>query len=159
MRLTQHFTLEEMTASDVAKEFKIKNEPNARQISNLVHLCANTLEEIRFKLKKPINVTSGYRCIALNSHPKIEGAKTSQHIAGEAADINVKGMTTQELFDFIVDNNIPFDQIIQEFDRWVHISFRTGRNRRSMLYAYKNSKGRTVYSRYPEKALKAWKAV
>lgn len=149
MKLTSHFTLKEMTASKTADLYGIKNEPRPEHIQALTLLCFKTLEPIRAMIGKPIRVTSGYRSPKLNR--AVGGSRTSQHVHGQAADIQVNGMTVQELFDKIVASGIPFDQIIQEFDSWVHISFSKSRQRRSILYAYKDAKNKTVYTRKPSK--------
>jgi hypothetical protein len=81
---------------------------------------------------KPIIVNSGYRCEALNK--AIGGAKSSQHMLGEAADITVGSKEENEkLFDYIKDN-LEFDQLINESDfSWVHVSYREGRLRKQVL--------------------------
>jgi hypothetical protein len=81
---------------------------------------------------KPITVNSGYRCEALNK--AIGGAKSSQHMLGEAADITVGSKEENEkLFDYIKDN-LEFDQLINESDfSWVHVSYREGRLRKQVL--------------------------
>lgn len=144
--LTPHFTLEEMTASPTAKANGIDNTPTAKHIEALTLLCIKTLEPLRAALGKPIRVNSGYRCRALNK--RVGGARTSQHQKGEAADIEVKGMTAQQLFDFILKSGVPFDQVIQEFDSWVHISFSATQERRQAYYA-RVKNGRTVYEPTP----------
>lgn len=135
MNLTPHFTLEEMTLSQTAVRAGISNTPNEPQILSLVRLCENILEPLRTMLEKPINVSSGFRNPIVNS--LLSGSTTSQHMRGEAADINVEGKTAQELFEFIMATDLPYDQLIQEFDRWVHISFGP-RKRRQNLYARRN---------------------
>ena len=146
MKLTQNFTLAEMTASDRAKANNIPNEPNGEQIEALTLLCLKTLEPVRELVGKPIIVTSGYRSPALNK--LVGGSKTSQHLKGEAADIKVEGLTTQQLFETIVNSGVRFDQIIQEFGQWVHISFSKSRERRSMIYALRDKNGRVYYKKY-----------
>jgi hypothetical protein len=81
---------------------------------------------------KPIIVNSGYRCEALNK--AIGGAKSSQHMLGEAADITVGSKEENEkLFDYIKDN-LEFDQLINESNfSWVHVSYREGRLRKQVL--------------------------
>jgi zinc D-Ala-D-Ala carboxypeptidase len=143
MNLTPHFTLEEMTLSQTAVRAGIANTPNEPQILSLVRLCENILEPLRTMLGKPINVSSGFRNPIVNS--LVGGSTTSQHMRGEAADFNVEGMTAQELFEFIMANDLPYDQLIQEFDRWIHISFGP-RKRRQNLYARNNPiNNRTIY--------------
>jgi zinc D-Ala-D-Ala carboxypeptidase len=147
--LSSHFTLDEMVFSQLATRFRIDNTPPELAVKNLQNLCIFVLEDVR-KLARDVGgsvvvVSSGYRSPALNK--KAKGSPRSQHMVGEAADITVPGLTTQELFDLIVNSNIQFDQIIQEFDDWVHISYRAGRNRRSILYATFGKKDRVVYSK------------
>jgi len=107
--------------------------PSQAVIENLRKLAVNILQPLRNHLKKPIRVTSGFRCRRLNS--MIGGARKSQHIEGKAADIEVDGMTNQELMKIIIDLKLPFDQLINEFepDGWIHISFDDKRNRKQIL--------------------------
>jgi len=141
-QLTAHFTLDELTRSELASRQGLDNTPDALTVGNLTALCGNILEPLRLKLDKPIQILSGYRSHVVNL--KIGGAKTSQHLIGQAADIIVSGMSVQELFDFIVSAGLPFDQVIQEFDTWVHVSYSL-RNRRQKLRASRNA-GQTVYT-------------
>lgn len=149
MNLTTHFTIEEMTFSQIAVRYGIDNSATSRQKQNLKALCENTLEPIRTLVDAPVHVTSGLRQWRVNA--LVGGSQNSQHIPGEAADIQVAKYTTEELFDLIIRSGIPFDQIIQEFGSWVHISFkRNGKNRRSILRATHNDKGMVVYSKVKE---------
>ena len=124
-KLTEHFTLEELTYSYTAKQYNIDNRPNKFQISELTRLCKNILEPIRQKTGKPIIISSGYRCKELND--RIGGAKNSDHLYSCACDIKCKGMTVKELFDIIVEmiknEEIEVRQLIDENDySWVHVS-------------------------------------
>lgn len=119
MNLSEHFTLEEMMHSETGARNGLDNTPSDEQIENLKRVCA-VLEQIRALVGKPITVTSGYRSEAINS---LLGSKnTSQHRLGCAADIKVAGMPVKQLFDAIIQSDIEYDQIIWEFDSWVHIS-------------------------------------
>ena len=119
MKLTEHFSLEELTHSDLALRKGIKNDPTSDVISNLTRL-AELLEQVRKYLNKPISINSGYRCPELNQ--AVGGQKASQHLLGCAADIRVSGMTPDEVVKAIIQTDIQFDQMIREFDSWVHIS-------------------------------------
>lgn len=142
MNLTPHFTLEEMILSQIAVRSGIANTPSKRQITSLTRLCENVLEPLRKLLGKPIHISSGFRNPKVNS--LVGGSSTSQHMRGEAADITVKGMTPQQLFEFIRATDLPYDQLIQEFDGWVHASYGT-RRRGQDLYARKNPTNKTIY--------------
>ena len=110
---------------------KVNNVPTLKEIDNLLNLIFYCLQPLRDKLQKPILITSGYRSEALN---KIVGGKyNSQHLKGQACDFKVSGMTINQIIDFIRKNNIEFDQLINEYDKWVHISFVKGSNRKQVL--------------------------
>jgi zinc D-Ala-D-Ala carboxypeptidase len=120
MNLTPHFTLEEMTASEVASRNGWDNTPNEYEIENLKR-TADLLEQVKFILKgKPIIVNSAYRCKLVND--AVGSKDTSQHLRGCAADIRVPGMTPDEVVQAIKKSTIAFDQLIREFDSWTHIS-------------------------------------
>ena len=143
-QLTSHFTLYEMLLSQTAARFRYDEqfEPSDAIVNNLRTLCQNILEPLRHTLNQPVKVSSGYRCERVNT--KVGGSKTSQHLVGEAADIVVFTMTVDGLFEFIKQSGLPFDQLIQEFDRWVHVSFRPN-PRREPLRAIKLGNGHTKY--------------
>jgi zinc D-Ala-D-Ala carboxypeptidase len=136
--LTAHFTLEEMTVSQTAARSEIDNTPSKREIEALRLLCVNVLEPLRISLGVPVIVSSGYRSPRLNR--LVGGSANSQHMKGEAADIHVNSLSIQALFEAIRDSNLPYDQLIQEFDSWVHVSF-SNRNRRQAIYAYHDKRG------------------
>ena len=117
MNLTPHFTLAELTVTD---HRELDNTPSDEFIANLTRL-AEFLERVKVLLGgKPIMVNSAYRSIAVNEAVGSKG--TSQHILGCAADIRVPGMTPDEVCKAVIGSDLPFDQIIREFDRWTHVS-------------------------------------
>lgn len=123
MNLSPHFNLEEFVCSETAARHGIDNTPGEKEIANLRRLV-ETLEQVRDLLGKPIVVSSGFRCLAVNS---LVGSKpTSQHVLGCAADIKVPGMTPDQVVRSIIVSNIEFDQCIKEFAStgggWTHIS-------------------------------------
>lgn len=110
----------------------------------MLDLITYVLQPVREKLKKPMIITSGFRCPEVNK--LVGGAANSQHLKGQAADFIVNGMTPAQIIDIIIDgcgqassacphpdSRIEFDQLINEYDRWVHISFNKGKNRRQVL--------------------------
>ena len=144
MNLTAHFTLEEMTRSQTATRngYDEQFTPEASIKQNLTDLCGKVLEaihaalEFKFSHNIAIHITSGYRCLRANH--AIGGAATSKHTKGQAADIHVNEMTVEELYTFIKNSGIVYDQLIQEFGQWVHISYTaTGTNRQQNLRAIK----------------------
>lgn len=119
MKLTENFTYEELTFSEKALRLGIENKPPAEIYANLVRL-ANKLEEIRKVIAKPIIVNSGYRSKLVND--AVGSTERSQHRVGCAADIRVNGMTPDEICRAIIESDIQYDQLIREYDSWVHIS-------------------------------------
>jgi hypothetical protein len=144
----KYFTIAELTHSDTAAANHIDNTPSAGVVANLTALADNVLDVARERLGKPIRVNCGYRSPALNK--KVGGANSSQHLTGEAADI--ESSNNLELARVIFENCI-FDQLILEHpDRqgvpaWVHVSFSGTRNRRQVLMCKKVA-GATKYYPY-----------
>jgi zinc D-Ala-D-Ala carboxypeptidase len=139
-QLSQHFTLAELTHT--AQPFA--NVPGSVEAKSLANLCEHVLEPIRAHFG-PVKVNSGYRSpqvnAAVGSHPG------SQHARGEAADIEVAGVSNADLAKWI-RNNIVFDQLILEAYRpgiagsgWVHVSWKLGPLRKSMLTMTMGSHG------------------
>ena len=115
--MTEHFSLEELTHTD---HRTLDNTPNDQEKANLQRL-AEFLELVKVVLiGKPIIVNSAFRSKAVND--AVGSKDTSQHRIGCAADIRVPGMTPDAVVRAVIAAQIPFDQIIREFDAWTHIS-------------------------------------
>lgn len=126
-----NFTIMELVKSNIAKKNKIDNTPDSQSLKYMLELIKYCLQPIRDKLGKPMIITSGYRCKELNK--KVGGVPTSQHCKGQAVDFYVKDMSIQQVVDFIKESGVEFDQLINEYNKWVHISFVKGRNRKQVL--------------------------
>lgn len=117
MNLTEHFTLEELTTTS---HRQFDNTPNDAEMANLV-LLAEFLEKVKELLDgKPIMVNSAFRSKQVND--SVGSKDTSQHRTGSAADIRVPGMSPDAVVRALVASDLPFDQVIREFDAWTHIS-------------------------------------
>jgi hypothetical protein len=120
MNLTPHFTLQELTFSETAERNGWDNSPNDQELENLKRL-ANFLEQVKVVMGgKPIMISSGLRTKKVND--AVGSKDTSQHRLGCAADFKVPGVTPDEVCRKIIASGIPYDQIIREYDRWIHIS-------------------------------------
>lgn len=119
MKLSEHFTLQELTVSETASRRGMDNTPDNDALYDLKRL-AEFLEQVRAIVKKPVRVNSAYRSPAVNA--SVGGSKTSQHCKGQAADIRVNGMTPDQVVRAIIAAKLPFDQVIREFDSWTHVS-------------------------------------
>ncbi len=122
MQLSEHFSLQALIASETAVRMGIDNRPPPELMANLRALAAG-LEEVRAALgDRTIHVSSGFRCIALNS--AVGGAKESRHMRGLAADILCPQFGPPlAVCRAILAANIEADQIIHEFGKWCHVSF------------------------------------
>ena len=128
-----NFSIKELCHSDIAEQYGIKNIPSVEVCDNLLNLIFYVLQPLRDKLGKPIIINSGYRCRQLNSHPKIKGAANSNHLYGFAADIRVSGMPPRQLWQYVKNSGIEYDECILEYNSWVHLAFRKNANRHKFL--------------------------
>ena len=148
MKLSNNFSLKELTASQTAARKGIDNTPSPTHQANLKSLCTHVLQPIRDHFSQVVSVSSGYRsqelCLAIGSKT------TSQHAKGEAADFEIYGLSNKELADYI-NKNLDYDQLILEYWKesdpnsgWVHCSYSEENNRKQYLKAYKEN-GSTKY--------------
>jgi hypothetical protein len=120
VRLSPHFTLSELVASQTAARKKIANVPTDDHRAHLTRLALECLEPIRLQFG-PLHVNSGLRVAKLNK--AIGGSTTSAHCAGWAADLVPirAGITLKRIVDWVIGSSVPYDQIIYE-GTWVHIA-------------------------------------
>ena len=150
MKLSEHFTLAELTKTSVM----IENVPNEAQVNNLKRLCG-WLEELREKNSltpnpspkgegnsdDPIIINSGYRSPAVNR--AVGGAPNSNHLTGCAVDIHVSGMEqliryAAILLDISDERQEDFDELLLERSPrgtyWLHFAVRPSGNRRKVAF-------------------------
>lgn len=129
--LSPHFTLDELTISETAERLGLSNQPGPSELAALKRTALG-LEGVRVRLGgAPILVSSGYRAPAVNK--AIGGSPNSQHMRGEAVDfIAPRFGSPRQIVDALADSDVPYDQVILEFGRWVHLSF-SDRPRRQAL--------------------------
>ena len=147
VRLSENFSLQEFTKSQTAIRQGIDNTPGEEHLANAKELFSNVVQPIRDKFGVTV-INSGYRGPALNE--AVGGSSKSQHCKGQAVDIECPGTPNFDVADWI-EENLDFDQLILEFytpgipdSGWVHISYNTEGNRKSVLTAMKEN-GKTVY--------------
>lgn len=146
IQFTRNFSLHELLYTDHRKFDDEQYNPPPEVVENLRALCVNVLQPLRDAIGRPIKINSGYRCPSLNT--AIKGATKSQHKTGHAADIVDLTNGNEFLYRKIKELNLPFDQMIDEFGfRWVHVSYDPSRNRKEILQARKDEKGKTIYVR------------
>lgn len=145
MKLTDNFSLDEFLRSQTATRHGISMDPPIEVVDNLRRLCVDILQPYRDVIGVPITITSGYRPPKLNE--MIGGSTTSAHMDGRAADIFVAGKSPYEVATAIRDMDLPYDQLIHEFGRWVHVGISREDDdiRMQDLTATRGNKG-TVYA-------------
>lgn len=143
MNLTSSFTVAEFEFSETAARHGIDNTMPLGAIENARRLCKHILQPCRDEWLRPIYITSGYRSPELNR--RIRGARNSQHMQGLAVDFVVRGWTPKEICDRMIDMDLPVDQLILEFGKWVHVSW-SPEPRGQLLTAYKSPTNRTKYA-------------
>lgn len=141
VRLGKYFYLAEFCRSEYATRHGIIIDPAPHIVENLRALVVNVLDPLRAEIG-PIHISSGYRPILINQ--KIGGSRTSQHVLGQAADLMSDHMPVKGVFDTIRRMRLPYDQIIDEYGQWVHVSYGP-RNRRQDLLA-RHAGGKTQYT-------------
>lgn len=136
-RISKNFTLDELTASQTAKQLRIINAPGVDEVCNLCALVHHVLQPLRDAMGEAIKIGSGYRCPQLNK--AVGGVSNSQHIKGEAADLCIDGDKKKgRKWMTWIEDNCDFDQLIWEHNAkgtyWVHVSYRAdGKNRRHVI--------------------------
>ena len=145
MRLTPNFTLEELEFSETATRLGINNKVPEQLMDNIM-ILAKGLQDVRKLLGTPLYISSGYRCIELNNI--LKSKPTSAHVKGLAADFRPSGNhNIDSAVAAIVGSDIPYDQILNEYDSWVHISFaESGRTPRKQALIVDHT-GTTLYTK------------
>lgn len=148
MNLSANFTLKELTKSDTATRLGIDNTPDEAVIESLKLLCENVLQPVRDHFGKSVTVNSGFRSPETNQ--ATGGSKTSGHCKGQAADIEIEGISNPDLAHWIMDN-CDYTQLILEFytqgqpnSGWVHVSYDPNNLKKQELTATKVA-GKTTY--------------
>ena len=140
MKLSENFTLQELTKSSTALRLRIVNKPGELAVENLKVVCARILEPNRANYKIQFSPASGYRSPNLNI--ALGSKATSQHVKGQAVDFELPGIPNFEIA-FWIKQNLAFDQLILEFHNkeipssgWVHVSFVSPKKNRNQALVF-----------------------
>ena len=137
MKLSKNFYLSELVKSATADRLGIDNTPPQEVIDKLRLVAVNILQPVRDHFMVPFIPSSGYRCLELNR--AIGSKDNSQHVKGEAVDLEVAGVSNLELYFWIRDN-LKYDQLILEYydkykpnSGWIHASYKKEGNRQQAI--------------------------
>ena len=148
--ISKHVSDKEGVYSATALRKGLDNTPNAKQLEYMKEIAEKLFEPLRKWVGGPIKINSFFRGKSVNT--AIGGAKSSQHMKGQAMDIDdtFDHVTNADMYNYI-KNNLDFDQLIWEFGdddnpNWLHVSYVSKEdNRNRCLRAYK-SNNKTVYN-------------
>jgi len=149
VRLSKNFTLQEFTKSQTAERLGLDNTPNEEHLENAKKLFDNVVQKVRDNFGVTV-INSGYRGPELNK--AVGGSSKSQHCHGQAADIEVPGVSNYDVAKWILDN-CDFDQVILEFytpgipdSGWVHVSYVSPETNRKRPLTASRVNGKTQYA-------------
>lgn len=143
-KITENFSRHELIFSHTGSRLGIDNAPNLESIEQNIRKTAEWLQKLRDHINRPIHVLSCYRCPELNYI--VGGSKTSAHLKALAADITVDGIPPRLLAEIIVNQTgMKYDQLIIEFDQWLHVGIPTEYQSRSQILRATHEHGKTVY--------------
>jgi hypothetical protein len=147
-QLTKNFSLHELTKSEAALRLGLENEPDEQQLAALKLLAEKVLQPVRDHYNKGVKVNSGLRVLLVNR--AIGSKDTSDHVKGQAGDIEIPGVANADLAQWVKDN-LEFTQLILEFytpgipdSGWVHVSYDPKNLKKQVMTATKQG-GKTVY--------------
>ena len=149
----RHFKLKHLIYSNTAKNNSINNfpgidnSPSQTEVIENLRSLMNVVVDPIVDVYPDLIITSGYRCMALNS--SLGGSNTSQHVYGQAVDIQIPELSTAEVYNYIYYQVTGWDQLIWEYPErggssWVHVSY-SSRNRRKTTLASKSSTYHNLY--------------
>lgn len=142
MKLSEHFTWDEVLASATARRLGLDNTLPEGLMRNVTRMAA-FMEEVRHILGVPLRVTSWYRSPAVNK--AVGGVSSSAHQLGLAVDFQPQGMTLEEGFARVAESHLAFDQLIEERTadgaRWIHVGLTNGTPRGQVLRAHDTGHG------------------
>jgi hypothetical protein len=148
--ISKHVSYKEGVYSITATRLGVDNTPNDEQLKNMELVAEKVFEPLREWVGGPIKINSFFRGLPLNT--AIGGSKKSQHMKGQAMDIddNYDHATNAEMYHWVKEN-LDFDQMIWEFGdddepNWIHVSYVSPEENRNRCLRAKKRKGKTVYS-------------
>ena len=125
----KQYSLAKDGAKQLAPGFKVR-EFRCRDGSDTIMVDQTLvvlLQAIREHFGKPITITSGYRTAAHNA--AVGGAKSSQHLLGRAADIQVAGVSVEDVAAYAGGGVGRYPIKAGRAKGWVHVDTRAKKSR------------------------------
>ena len=148
--ISKHVSYKEGVYSTTATRRGIDNVPNDEQLANMELIAEKVFEPLRKYVGGPIKINSFFRCPKLNK--AIGGARSSQHMKGQAMDIDdtFGVVANSDMYNYI-KNNLDFDQLIWEFGdddnpNWLHVSYVSKEDNRNRCLRASKSGSTTLYN-------------
>jgi len=117
-----------------------------RIADNLNSIHDNVISPLQMALgTHKITITSSYRDSKYNED--IGGAKGSKHLTGNAVDLQVSGMTPEQVSNVLRKANIPFARAIREKSgntQWLHLEYNPNGNNPGILANLNATTGKYV---------------
>jgi zinc D-Ala-D-Ala carboxypeptidase len=136
--ICKYISYKESITSKTAIRNKIDNTPKELELISMQLVGIRVFDVVREHFKTPLRVSSFYRSDLLNK--AVGGSKTSQHVKGQAIDIQGTGLVSNKMIFEYIKEYLDFDQLIWEFGNktnpaWVHVSYNSReKNRKQILY-------------------------
>ena len=136
--ICKYISYNESITSQTATRNKIDNTPKELELISMQLVGIRVFDVVREHFKTPLRVSSFYRSDLLNK--AVGGSKTSQHVKGQAIDIQGTGVVSNKMIFEYIKEHLDFDQLIWEFGNktnpaWVHVSYNSReKNRKQILY-------------------------
>lgn len=148
-KISKHCSYREGTHSDTAQKHGVDNTPTEEHLETMKVTAEKLFEPLREYVGAPIRVNSFYRSEDLNALLK-GGARRSQHMKGEAMDLDALGGRSNAEMFMIIKDQLDFDQLIWEGGNnkepeWVHVSYTEKRKNRKQVLKMKRKGSRISY--------------
>ena len=136
--ICKYISYQESITSQTAIRNKIDNAPKEVELICMQLVGIRVFDVVREHFRTPLRVSSFYRSDLLNK--AVGGSKTSQHVKGQAIDIQGTGVVSNKMIFEYIKEHLDFDQLIWEFGNktnpaWVHVSYNSReKNRKQILY-------------------------
>lgn len=139
--ITKNFSWKEAEYSHRAETLNIDNSMTIKQRFDCAYFTVSLLQPLRSEIGRVFNVSSWYRCPALNK--SVGGVPNSSHLTAMACDFSISGLSIQQAYESCLETLkmlcLDYDQLIIEKNtktgkEWVHLGLKRINNRKQHFY-------------------------